>query len=109
MKFGVLALALVAFAFPRVAQAESSALILTGIGGDTKHTQKFAKWTDETRSVLVDRFGFLPERVIVVADKDTTKENIQKAFDKAKGQLKPTDTFFLIFIGHGDPWEIPGT
>jgi hypothetical protein len=97
------------FVFPRAAHAESSALILQGIGGDARHTAKFTKWTDDTRKVLVDKFGFLPDRVIVVADKETTKENIKKAFDTVKGQVKPIDSFFLFFIGHGDPWEIPGT
>jgi hypothetical protein len=39
--------------------------------------------------------------VIVLTDKKTAQAEIQKAFVTLKQQLKPLDTFFLFFIGHG--------
>src|SRR5215831_18276418 len=84
-----------------VAFADSSALILRGVAGDPEHEQKFEKWTAGTSKALVDKFGFSSDRVIVLTDKKTAQAEIQKAFASLKQQLKPLDTFFLFFIGHG--------
>jgi hypothetical protein len=81
--------------------ADSSALILRGVGGDEEHEQKFEKWTTGTSKALVDKFGFSADRVIVLTDKKTAKAEVDKAFATLKQQLKPSDTFFLFFIGHG--------
>lgn len=81
--------------------ADSSALIISGVPGDPEHTEKFNKWTETTRKLLVEKFGFTPDRVIVLSDKATAKPEILKAFDQLKTQLKPSDTFFLFMIGHG--------
>jgi len=81
--------------------ADSSALILSGVPGDDEHAAKFNKWSDTTRKLLVDKFGFAPDHVILLSDKNTAKAEILKAFEKLKTQLKPSDTFFLFMIGHG--------
>ena len=86
---------------PATALAESSALILKTPAGSPEHEEKFKKWTDGTRKVLVEKFGFAQDRVIVLADKQTAQAEIRNAFTTLKGQLKPLDTFFLFFIGHG--------
>src|SRR5437867_4526448 len=94
----VLAFALL---LPSAAWADSSALILRGVAGSEEHEQKFEKWTTGTTKALVDKFGFSADRVIVLTDKKTAQAEIQKAFATLKQQLKPLDTFFLFFIGHG--------
>jgi len=81
--------------------ADSSALILRGVAGDEEHELKFEKAAAGTSKALVDKFGFTADRVIVLTDKKTAKAEIDKAFVTLKGQLKPSDTFFLFFIGHG--------
>ncbi|PYS34051.1 MAG: hypothetical protein DMG14_30375, partial [Acidobacteria bacterium] len=86
---------------PAFALADSSALVLRGVAGDPEHEQKFEKWTAGTAKALVDKFGFSADRVIVLTDKKTAQAEIQKAFATLKQQLKPLDTFFLFFIGHG--------
>jgi hypothetical protein len=97
----LLSLLLVFFALPAAALAESSALILRGVAGSPEHEAKFAKWTAGTQKALIDKFGFSPDRVLVLIDKETAQAEIQKAFVTLKQQLKPGDTFFLIMIGHG--------
>jgi hypothetical protein len=87
--------------FPAYALADSSALILSGVPGDAEHTEKFNKWSEATRKLLVEKFGFSEDRVVTLSDRKTTKADIQKAFDQIKTQLKPLDNFFLFFIGHG--------
>jgi hypothetical protein len=86
---------------PATALAESSALILKTPAGSPEHEEKFKKWTEGTRKALVEKFGFAADRVIVLADKQTAQAEIRNAFATLKGQLKPLDTFFLFFIGHG--------
>jgi hypothetical protein len=87
--------------FSTTVLADSSALILRGVAGDEEHAQKFTKWSDETRKALVDKFGFSADRVTVLADKMTAQAEIKKAFATLKSQLKPLDTLFVFFIGHG--------
>ncbi len=88
-------------AFSGHAFANSSALIISGVPGDPEHAERFTKWTDTTRKLLLEKFGFSADHVIVLADKQTAKADIQKAFEQMRAQLKPLDTFFLFFIGHG--------
>jgi len=89
------------FLFPAIASADSSALILSGLPGSPAHAEKFAKWTESTRKILVEELGFSPDRVLVLADKKTTKADIEGAFKQLSKQLKPDDAFFLFLIGHG--------
>jgi hypothetical protein len=98
LRSGLLLLALL---LPTAALADSSALILRGVAGSPEHEQKFSKWTAGTTKALVEKFGFSQDRVIVLTDAKTTQAEIQKAFATLKQQLKPGDTFFLFFIGHG--------
>lgn len=89
------------FLLPAAAWADSSALILSGVAGTPEHAERFNKWTEGTRKVLVEKFGFAPDRVIVLSDRKTAVDEIRKAFGALKQQLKPLDTFFVFFIGHG--------
>src|SRR6266850_1288902 len=86
---------------PAWALADSSALIIRGVAGSPEHESKFDKWTAGTQKALVEKFGFSPDRVIVLSDKNSAQAEIQKAFATLKQQLKPGDSFFLFFIGHG--------
>jgi len=99
MKFRLL-LALILL-LPRAAMSDSSAIILRGVAGSPEHEEKFEKWTAGTAKALVEKFGFSPDRVLVLTDKKTAQAEIQKAFVTLKQQMKPMDTFFLFFIGHG--------
>jgi hypothetical protein len=84
-----------------VALGDSSALILRGVAGSPEHEEKFDKWAQGTAKALVDKFGFSTDRVIMLSGNKTAQADIQKAFATLKQQLKPADTFFLFFIGHG--------
>jgi hypothetical protein len=97
--FGLCAAILLA---PTLAFAESSALILAGISrGQPELEAKYTKWAEETVKTLVDKHGFMGNRVMILAGKNTAKADIEKVFGQLKQQLKPTDTFFLFLIGHG--------
>jgi hypothetical protein len=86
---------------PSAALADSSALILSSVPGTPEHAEKFNKWSDGTRKTLIEKFGFPADRVVVLGDTRATRDEVVKAFATFKAQLKPLDTFFLFFIGHG--------
>ena len=100
MKLLSLAAAFILF-LPVSIFADSSALIVRGVAGSPEHETKLDKWTEGTQKALVEKFGFSSDRVIVLSDKKSAQAEIQKAFATLKQQLKPADTFFLFFIGHG--------
>jgi hypothetical protein len=97
----VIIFALLLFTLPASAFADSSALILRGVAGSPEHEAKFVKWATGTQKALIEKFGFTPDHVIVLSDKQTVQAEIQKAFVTLKQQLKPQDTLFLFMIGHG--------
>jgi hypothetical protein len=86
---------------PAPAQADSSALIIQGIGGSAEQEAKFGKWAAETAVVLVSEMGFSKDRVIHLSGPETAKASIEKAFARLKQQLAPQDTLLVFFIGQG--------
>ena len=87
--------------FPVIAMADSSALIIQGVGGSDEHEKKFSQWATGTRDVLVQDLGFSKDRVILLSGDATRKDSVQKAFEQLKQQVKAQDTFLLFLIGHG--------
>jgi len=86
---------------PATALADSAALILSSVPGDPERAVRFNDWTEGARKTLVEKFGFAADRVIVLADKKATRDEVRKVLATLKTQLKPLDTFFLFFMGHG--------
>src|SRR5688572_30431033 len=97
----LLFLSLLLLLLPAAALADSSALILSSVPGDPERAERFNKWTEGVQKALVDKFGFAADRVTVLSDKQATRASVQKSFALLKQQLKPLDTFFIFFIGHG--------
>ena len=92
---------LVLFLVPSLGLADSSALIIQGVGGSDEYTAKFAKWAMGTHNVLIEEFGFAKDHVVVIAGDESRKAAVEKAFEDFKKQVKPDDTFILFLIGHG--------
>lgn len=88
-----------ALLIPTIASADSLALILNGIPGSPEHEERFARWTDQTRSILIDTFGFSDEDVIVLNQPDA--DEIRGAFAGLAGRVGEADVFYLFLIGHG--------
>jgi hypothetical protein len=86
---------------PGIAAADSVVLILNGVPGSPEHAERFLKWSEATRSAMLDTFGFAPEDVIMLSNRDARADDIRNVFDGLKDRLGPTDLFFVFFIGHG--------
>ena len=87
--------------FPAIALADSSAIIIQGLGPSDEYDKKFTKWAAETQTALVQDLGFAKDHVILLSGDNTKKASIEKAFEQMKAQVKPADTFILFLIGSG--------
>ena len=92
---------LVILLFPVIAWADSSALIIQGVGGTEQIEKKFETWGTSTRDVLVQDLGFSKDRVILLAGEGAKKAAVEQAFGQIKQQIKSGDNFLLVLIGHG--------
>jgi len=83
------------------------AVIISGIGGDETYSTRFAKWTSDLRSALVERLGFAEERVTALTEKPAEEEQpctadvVREVFGKLRDSVKPDNQVFIFFIGHG--------
>jgi uncharacterized caspase-like protein/peptidoglycan/xylan/chitin deacetylase (PgdA/CDA1 family) len=83
--------------------------ILVGIDDYKKwpHLQYAVRDAEGVGQVLVQKFGFSPERVITLKNEQATRAGILGAFHdllergKNAGGLQPNDRVFMFFAGHG--------
>ncbi|MGB3692744.1 MAG: caspase family protein, partial [Spirulinaceae cyanobacterium] len=62
------------------------------------------------RELLIHRFGFLPEDILILKDKQATREDIETAFiEHLTGQAQSDDVVVFHFSGYGSQVDIPGT
>jgi uncharacterized caspase-like protein/peptidoglycan/xylan/chitin deacetylase (PgdA/CDA1 family) len=76
--------------------------ILVGIDDYKKwpHLQYAVRDAEGVGQVLVQKFGFAPERVITLKNAQATRAGILGAFHDLLG-LQPNDRVFMFFAGHG--------
>jgi len=87
--------------FPAIALADSSAVIIQGVGGSEEIEARFSKWAAETEKILVEDMGYAKDHVVLLAGESARKVNIEKTFGQVKAQVKPQDTVILFLIGSG--------
>jgi uncharacterized caspase-like protein len=92
---------------PRAAAAgyANSWAILVGIDSYPKwpRLQYAVRDAEGVGQLLVQKFGFAPERVITLKNEQATRSGILAAFHDrlAHGGLQPNDRVFVFFAGHG--------
>ncbi len=110
--------ALSSLLFGQVINAQSPgrpyALLISGLGGSEDHRVKFHQYLEDTREILMNRFGFSEENIIVLADTRpeeeifihdiSNAENIRAAFSDLSGKMTGEDDLFVILYGHGS-WD----
>lgn len=80
------------------------ALIIAGIGGEEEYVTKFAKWSGELKTTLLDKLGFAQENLIFLSESTepkATAAEVRKAFTTLRSNCKPDHTVFIFMIGHG--------
>lgn len=93
------------------AEGTRHALLIGGLGGTPEYTQKFGAYLGESRSLLVDRFGFDPDRVHVLAEQAlgdrsfvdglSSAEKIREVFAGLERSVGSNDHLYVLLFGHG--------
>jgi hypothetical protein len=93
---------------PSLASAQGRfALVIEGASGEEQYAKMHREWLTQLVGVLRDKFKFDPASLTVLAETPASGEqvanavNVRAVLDKLAKQLKPTDTLFVMLIGHG--------
>lgn len=94
---------------PLVAQPSGSrhALLIQGASGEPRFATMHRGWLDSLAALLVDRFGYDPANVTIVAERPgegevrATAENVRTVAGRLAGTLTDADQLLVVFIGHG--------
>jgi hypothetical protein len=62
---------------------------------------------EEFTEVLVNYYGFKRENIVKLINREATKENIMKAFDKLRSKAGKEDRVLVFFAGHGITVSLP--
>jgi len=79
------------------APATTFYVTISGLGGEPDYDQRFKMWAEDIDSSLKKAGGDSN----VTTMQAPTREQIRARFAQLDGQVKPTDAFVLMLIGHG--------
>jgi hypothetical protein len=92
------------------------ALIICGLPGDVDHRKLFAQTVEKLHKALTGRYGFAPEQVLVRFGVDKQSDDgpalksarglsnsagIMADVNELRKRLNPSDTLWVIVLGHG--------
>jgi hypothetical protein len=106
-----LLLALPASLFPLPSKAQTHLVIVSGLGGDKKYTDSFAKISQTIGDAASKRF-MIPDAEIIWLGEDSvstrphfrgqsTKVNVERVLGQLATRAGPGDQIVLVLIGHG--------
>jgi hypothetical protein len=76
-------------------------LVVTGTPGDEEHATKFEKWATTFTDAAKKKEAIPEANITVLADKNATRVNVEKAFADIAAKAKANDNVFILLIGHG--------
>jgi peptidase C13-like protein len=76
-------------------------LVITGVAGDEEHAEKFAKWASAFIDAAKNKEKIPAAQITLLADKQATKANVERAFADLAARVKANDAIFVLLIGHG--------
>ncbi|UCG86337.1 MAG: hypothetical protein JSW71_20940 [Gemmatimonadota bacterium] len=107
--FAALALSLLALAQP--AASQTHLVIVSGLGGDQAHREKFHRWAMTLIDAARQRFAVPEANITYLAEKESldfesitarsTKENVQGTLAELAAGLEPGEGVLILLIGHG--------
>jgi len=86
---------------------EKYAVIISGASGGDAFSQKYFKWRVAFAGTLREKFGYTPDRLIVLADAEgegvqkATRQQVQRVFADLRKKLTKEDQLLVFLIGHG--------
>jgi hypothetical protein len=101
------AIALILMSAVSAFAGEKYAVVISGAAGGDAYAQKYAKWRASFTDLLRTKFGYTPERLIVLAESESdgvrraTREHVQQVFGELRKKLTKEDQLLVFLIGHG--------
>lgn len=98
------------FAGPVAAAEDNTHLaVIVGLAGEAEHGELFRKWAGTLVETASGRFGIAKDRIVYLdADEAakgaagrSTRQEIERTFDRLAAQATPDDTVVVVLIGHG--------
>jgi len=80
---------------------------VTGASGGEVYEQKYAKWRDSLVGTLREKFHYVPERIVVLAETESdgvqkaTRANVQRVLADLRKRMTKDDQLLVLLIGHG--------
>ena len=96
------------FKFIKDIYSESWALII-GIN-EYQHVDPLSFAVDDAvavNNILIEKYGFNEENVLLITDEEATKNNIMNGFQKILLGAKEKDRIVVFYAGHGDTYPLP--
>ena len=90
----------VLYAAPALAQ-QTHLLVITGVPGDEEHAAQFQKWATRFIDAAKKKEGVPDANITYLADKQSTRDAVTKAFADLTTRVKPSDGVVILLIGHG--------
>jgi hypothetical protein len=76
-------------------------LVITGVPGDEEHAAQFKKWATSFIDAAKTKDAVPDAGITYLADRQATREGVQKAFADLAARVKPGDAVFVLLLGHG--------
>lgn len=92
---------------PVWAQAGRYALLVQGASGEPQYAEQHRRWLDRLRTLLIDRFTFDPDDIVVLAEQPgvgelpATADSLREAVGRLATEVQSGDLLFVMLIGHG--------
>jgi hypothetical protein len=105
------ALSLSLLAVTQPAMPQTHIVIVSGLGGDEAHREKFHHWATTFIDAALERFAVPEANITYLAERESldpgritarsTKENVQGALTELAAGLGPGEGVLILLIGHG--------
>lgn len=83
------------------AAQQTHVLVVVGVPGDEEHAQKFRKWATTFIDATKTTEAVPDANITLLADRQATRENIEKAVAALAARATPSDGVVMLLIGHG--------
>jgi hypothetical protein len=85
---------------PALAQ-QTHLLVITGVPGDEEHAAQFQTWATSFIDAAKKKDAVADANITFLADKQSTRDGVNKAFAALAARAKPNDGVVVLLIGHG--------
>ncbi len=94
-----------------ISDGDRFAVIIGGVGGQERYTEKYFAQTSQMYEWLVDSLGYKKSNIIYLFSEPafdslrindvSTAKNVQTAFSRLSQDMKPEDQLYVFMVGHG--------